>query len=121
MSPLMSRDIVPVTGFCEYGDYPSDSVEDGEFLDHLNDYYLLKKMIYYVQTALRLASRLRTRRNVTRCSGTVLTAVLWEGGKKCVALRVKCSYSRYTHGMNLFSVIGLGQIHCAFCLEWPGM
>jgi hypothetical protein len=52
MSPLMSRDIVPVTGFCEYGDYPSGSVEDRDFLDHLNDYHLLKKVVYYVQTVL---------------------------------------------------------------------
>jgi hypothetical protein len=49
MSALMSQDIVPVTGFCEYGDDPSSFVEDGEFLDHLNDYHLLK-MMYYVQT-----------------------------------------------------------------------
>jgi hypothetical protein len=33
---------------------------------------------------------------VTRCSGAVVAAVLWEGGKEGGAIRVRCSYSRYT-------------------------
>jgi hypothetical protein len=32
-----------VVGPCEHGDEPSGSIKDGEFLDHLNGYWPLKK------------------------------------------------------------------------------
>jgi hypothetical protein len=30
-------------GSCEYGNEPLVSINDGDFLDHLSDYWLLKK------------------------------------------------------------------------------
>jgi hypothetical protein len=32
-----------VVGFCEHGNEPSGSIKDGEFLDYLSHYKLLKK------------------------------------------------------------------------------
>jgi hypothetical protein len=32
-----------VTGCCEHGDEPSDSIKGGEFLDSLSEYQLLNK------------------------------------------------------------------------------
>jgi len=32
-----------VAGSCEHGNVPSDSIKDGEFLDYLSEYKLLKK------------------------------------------------------------------------------
>jgi hypothetical protein len=32
----------PVAGTCEHGNKPSGSIKDGEFLDYLIDYQLLK-------------------------------------------------------------------------------
>jgi hypothetical protein len=32
-----------VAGFCEHGNEPSGSIKGGEFLDQLNEYWLLKK------------------------------------------------------------------------------
>jgi hypothetical protein len=33
-----------VAGSCEHGNDHSDSIKDGEFIDHLNDHHLLRSL-----------------------------------------------------------------------------